>query len=109
MSFHCDSKEYTEIPLEDLRFDERVADMVEERKGNFPDKLLNNIYSSGSFKLDNSRLDRILEGYSTGLPPIQVVKEMSKYVVMNGRHRVCATILNGGNKVACEIVERIVK
>jgi hypothetical protein len=104
MAFTCNIKKYIMLPLTDLCFDERVADMVEDRMGKFPDNLLNNIYSTGAFKLDTTRLDRILSGYYRGLPPIKVVKDMDKYTVMNGRHRVCATILNGGSTVACEIV-----
>lgn len=105
MVFTCDQKEYTEIRLVDIHFDECIADMVEERKCKFPDNMLNNIYHAGTFKLDGDRLDRILSGYSIGLPPIQVKKEIGKYYVVNGRHRVCATIIKGGDTVACKIVE----
>lgn len=105
MSYTCDQKEYTLIRLTDLRFDERIADMIDERKGVFPDNLLGNLYSTGAFKLNGDRLDSVLKGYSTGLPPIQVKKELGKYCVLNGRHRVCATVLMRGDAIPCEIVE----
>ncbi len=99
MAFKCDQKEYTSIALGNLRFDEHVADMVEDQGGEFPQDLLNSIYSAGTFKLDQTRLDRVMNGYETGLPPISVKKGMGRYILLNGRHRIVATILNGGTTI----------
>ena len=106
MAFTCDQKEYKMIPLWGLRFDERVADMVEQQGHIFPPTLLSNIYDAGAYKLDQSRLDRILTGYKSGLPAIIVEKCLGdKFLLLNGRHRTCATILNGGVTIpAIEIV-----
>lgn len=106
MSFVCDQKEYTPIPLSDLMFDERVADMIEKCGKVFPVSLINNIYDAGTFHLDQHRLTHILDGYDIGLPPISVKKTLGgKYEVLNGRHRVCATIIKGGSTVASLVHE----
>ena len=96
------NREYMTIYLTDLFFDENVADMVEYQDCKFPTTLLNNIYSTGAFKLNQQRLDSLLSIYKTGLPPISVKKEFGeKYTVINGRHRICATIINGDNTIQC--------
>lgn len=104
-SYVCDrsnTNNFVLLPITSLLFDERVADMVEENKINFPDSLSRNIYDAGTFKLDQSRLDRILSGYKTGLPPIKVQKTLNgMYKVLNGRHRICAVIINQGNSIPC--------
>ena len=103
--FICDQNEYTVVALKELLFDEYVADMVDAQYGkSFPDDLLPNIYSTDTFKLDQVRLNRILGGYTIGIPPIDVIRQLGgKYQVVNGRHRVCATILKGGTTIACRI------
>ena len=75
MAFKCSSQEYTLIPLSNLIFDERVADMVETNGMEFPETLLNNINAMDTFALVKKRLVRILCGYKTGLPPIKVKKQ----------------------------------
>jgi hypothetical protein len=106
MAFKCETKEYSMISLKQLRFDEKVADMVEANNSEFPSSLIDNIFSQDTFKLDQKRLNRILEGYDTSLPPIQVTREIGgKFSVANGRHRLCATIMKGGTEIPCEIVE----
>jgi hypothetical protein len=103
MAFTCNHKEYMYITLSNLKFDERVSEMVEKQGVKFPYYLLNNIYNAGTFKLVQTRLDRILEGYEEGLPPVLVKEFGGKYIVLNGRHRICATILRNGNTVPCTI------
>ena len=94
MAFITNTLKYRLIPLSEIKFSERVADMIDDNGGTFPDNLLNNIYYDGSFKLDQGRLDSIMGGYYQGLPPISVKKELGgKYLLLNGRHRVCATII----------------
>ena len=102
MAYKRNKKEYSfiSIQLSDLCFDERVADMVEEYGAEFPSSLLNNIFSANTFKLDPKRLVSVMDGYDTGLPPIAVKKVIGgKYQVLNGRHRVCATIIKNGDTV----------
>lgn len=96
MAYTCDTKEYTETPLTSLLFDEKIADMVEKNGGTFPPKLFNCLYAAETFHLDQKRLERIMTGWETGLPPVSVKEQIGgKYQVLNGRHRLAATILNG--------------
>jgi len=107
MSFKPDTQEYINMMLRQLLFDERVADMVEENGGEFPPSLLNNLFATESYPLDQERLDRVMAGYDTGLYPISVEKGMGdKYIVQNGRHRVAATILRGDEIVPVMIVKK---
>ena len=100
MEFKSDSEEYTSVPINKLYFSERVADMVEANGKTFPDNLLNNIVEDGTFKLNQKRLDSILAGYDRGLPPIKVSNTSgSKLFVVNGRHRVCASIMKGAKTI----------
>jgi hypothetical protein len=95
MSYKCNTKEYSVIQFSDLKFDEKIADMLESMGKVFPETLLGNIYDAGTFKLDKERLDSVFKGYETGLPPITVKKNMyGKYTLVNGRHRVCAALYN---------------
>ena len=106
--FVCNSKEYTIMSIKKLYFPERVAEMVEANKGIFPSYLEDkNIYLDGSFKMDQKRLDSIMERYETGLPAIKVDAKLTfygLYKVLNGRHRLAATILKGGVNVPVCIV-----
>ena len=105
MEFICNTKKFTIIPLSSLIFDEKVADMVDQNNVTFPNYLMNNISSYPTFKLDQTRLNRVLDGYNIALPAIKVVRTLGgKYSVENGRHRVCATIIKGCDRIACEIV-----
>lgn len=105
MSFKADRQEYTNMMLTELLFDERVADMVEANGGEFPPSLFNNLFAIESYPLEQERLDRVMAGYDTGLPPIRVEKGMGgKYIVQNGRHRITATILRGDEIVPSRIV-----
>ena len=101
--------ETIDVPLTHLTFDERIADMVEERNFCFPVALLGNIQDCGSFKLDNERLDRILNNYGSEydepIPPIKIKKGFGTYIVVNGRHRVCAAILNNSTSIQCVIID----
>lgn len=96
-----------EMHITDLMFDERIADMIEKRNGCFPVALLRNLYSSGAFKLNDERLDRILEGYDSGaeIPPINIKKGFDTYTVVNGSHRICAALLKDRTTIRCIINE----
>lgn len=107
MSFKPNTQEYISMMLRQLLFDERVADMVEKNGGKFPPSLMNNLFATESYPLDQERLDRVMSGYDSGLPPISVEKGMGeKYVVQNGRHRVAATILRGDEIIPSMIVNK---
>ena len=101
-----ENTKYIYIRIDNLHFDEYVADMVEKQQKKFPVKLLDNIFYSGGFKLNQDRLDRVLEGYINGieLPPIQVKKEFGKYIVLDGRHRICASIIHDRETIKCVII-----
>ena len=105
MSFTPNNQKYVNLTLTQLIFDEKVADMVEKNGKDFSPELLNNLFTSDSFHLNQDRLNNVLTGYYTGLPPISVSPGMgNKYIVRNGRHRITATILNGDMKVPSVIV-----
>lgn len=105
MPFKCEYKKYTIIKISDLIFDEKVADMFEKYSNHtFPKKYINNLYFVDSFKLDKHRLDSVIKGYYTGLPPISVEQVNDKYILLNGRHRVTATILKNEDTIPCEII-----
>lgn len=105
MSFTPNNQKYVNLALTQLIFDEKVADMVKKNGKDFPPELLNNLFESDSFHLDQDRLNNLLTGYNTGLPAISVSPGMgNKYIVYNGRHRVTATILNRDKKIPCVIV-----
>ena len=46
------NEKYIYIRIDNLHFDEYVADMVEKQQKKFPVKLLDNIFYSGGFKID---------------------------------------------------------
>jgi hypothetical protein len=102
----CNQKNYVILHITSLLFDERIADMVEKNKKNFPDSLSKNIYDAGTFKLSQDRLDRILTaGFDTNIPPINVKKTLNgMYKVIDGRHRICAIIMRGGTTVPSVVV-----
>lgn len=105
MAFNSNTKEYKMLTLASIRFDEKIADMVEKQGHVFPSALMNSIYSTETFKLDQGRLTRILDGYKTGLPPISVKKGLGDtFILVNGRHRICATIINGGDVIPAKII-----
>ena len=96
------------LNISNLLFDEKVENMVEENGCLFPTKLLNNIIESNTFKLNQDKLQNVLN--KNNIKPIYVIKGLGeKYIVMNGRHRVCASIMNKCDTIECFIVENINK
>lgn len=97
-------KEYTIISIKDLIFSESVADAVDNYQ-EFPEELMNNIQDDGTFALDQKRLNSVMIGYQHGLPPVTVEKALGgKFTLLNGRHRLCAAILNGDTSIQAQIV-----
>ena len=103
MSYNCDKKEYTEMLVSDLIFDEKVADMVEKNGCSFPHKLLSCLCYQETFPLDQKRLDSVMTGWKIGLPPVSVKYIMGRYHVLNGRHRLAATIVKGVDTIPVSI------
>ena len=104
-TFNCNETDYITISIDNLLFDERIADMVEQNGMIFPDSLLSNIYDAGTFHLNQERLIRVLSGYNENLPAVKVSKTLNnKYKVIDGRHRVCAAIMKGDLHVPCVVV-----
>lgn len=100
MEFKSSDSEYTSVPITKLYFDNKVVDMVKINGGIFPEILIGNILTLNTFKLNQERLNSVFSVYETGLPPITVQKTNDgRIIVMNGRHRVCATILKGCESV----------
>ena len=93
-----------EINISNLIFDEKVADMIEKNNCSFPASYLNNLCELNTFKLDQNKLNSILKSEKI-LYPIFVIKGLGdKYIVMNGRHRVCASIMNNHQTIECLII-----
>lgn len=77
-----------------LQIDNNIYEIVRKRGYIFPESLKNNIeIMTGTFGLNDYRLDSILNAFDSGeLPPIKVNKHG---VVIDGRHRLAATIIKG--------------
>ena len=82
------------VLIKNLYFDEKIADMIEKKGFIFPPSLINCLVSLDTFPLDESKLTNILNNVNNLDAPISVVKSIcNKYQVINGRHRICARIL----------------
>lgn len=90
------------ISMSELFFDEKVVDMVEKNGVVFPEYLLNNIYEQDTFPLDQTRLDSLLRAKHV---PLISVKRGNKFIVLNGRHRICAAIIKQECDIDAEIIE----
>lgn len=89
------------IPLSFLVIDENIADIIQMYGGNFPSYLERNLQDMRTFKLSLERLEQIMN--LKNIPPIEVKSCGSLYEVLNGRHRIAATILNGGTSILAKI------
>ena len=106
MCYSCTNEEYQEIKLSELIIDERVADFFDSEGMPFPSKYEHNLQDCGTFPLDTVRFYSVLSGFYSGLPAIKVVKLSKKcYKIMDGRHRIAATILMGLDEIPV-IVEK---
>jgi hypothetical protein len=91
------------LRLTQLIFDERVADMVEELGGVFPDVLLPCIEYRPTYKMSSGRVKEMLDTKCER--PISVKQLCSgKYSVLNGRHRLTTAILQKQGSISA-IVE----
>jgi len=77
-----------------LQIDDNIYQMLRKRGYVFPENLKNNIeLMTGTFGLNDYRLDCVLNAFDSGeLPPIKVNKDG---VVVDGRHRLAASIIRG--------------
>jgi hypothetical protein len=100
MAYICNTKKYTDVLISSIFFDENIRDMVENNGGTFPHKLVCCLYSTNTYPLDQKRLDSVITGWQNGLPPISV-KELTPgmFHLLNGRHRVAASILKGVDSI----------
>lgn len=90
------------ISISELCFDEKVIDMVEKNGIIFPEYLLNNTYEQDTFPLDQKRLNSLL--HASHIPSISV-KKGRKFIVLNGRHRICAAIIKQEYFINVEVSE----
>jgi hypothetical protein len=100
MSYKCSDSEYIDVSLKDLIFGPAIKLMVVNRSGSFPTELEHCIQYTGAFNLTLWRLVEVQAGYDLGLPAISITEDKR---VINGRHRVAATILRGGKTIPCKI------
>jgi hypothetical protein len=102
----CKTKEYIDVLVSELLFDEKIADIIEKNGYNFPYKLFDCLYEQDTFPLDQIRLDSIINGWEKGLPPVSVKKNnMGRYQLLNGRHRVAVTIMKSVDSIPASDIE----
>ena len=106
MGYTSNTNNYIELKLSDIIFDEKIADMIERLGNEFPKYLYNNLIDMNTFSLSYDRFNRVLTGYKEGLPPVRVKKILGdKYMLIDGRHRMAAVIVFGGDSIPCKIIE----
>lgn len=81
------------IQFRNLYYDEKVADFIENKKGEtFPEKLLKNLMYMETFHLREEKYEELGKNYLSA--PLSVTKQAEgKYTVVNGRHRIAKLIL----------------
>jgi hypothetical protein len=93
------------LKISKLIIDEHVADMLESLGYVFPEQLLNNLHAFDSYPLSNERIDSIIAGWDK-LAPIDVKKSLNnKYTILNGRHRVCVSLIKEIDTIRCIVEE----
>jgi len=108
MTYTSDTDNYIDLKLSHIIFDEKIADMVESLGNSFPENLYNNLLDMNTFSLSDDRFNRVLRGYKEGLPPVKVKKILGdKYMLIDGRHRMAAVIVGGGDSIPCKIADVI--
>ena len=106
MTYTSNTGDCVDLKLSRIIFDEKIADMVESLGDKFPKDLYNNLLDMNTFSLSDDRFNRILKGYKEGLPPVRVKKILGdKYMLIDGRHRMAAVIVLGGDSIPCKIIE----
>lgn len=106
MTYTSNTDDYIDLKLSRIIFDEKIADMIESLGNNFPENLYNNLLDMNTFSLSSDIFNRVLRGYKEGLPPIRVKKILGdKYMLIDGRHRMAAVIVAGGDSIPCKIIE----
>jgi hypothetical protein len=106
MTYTSNTDDCIYLKLSRIIFDEKIADMVESLRDKFPNYLYNNLLDMNTFSLSDDRFNRVLKGYKEGLPPVRVKKILGdKYMLIDGRHRMAAVIVLGGDSIPCKIIE----
>lgn len=106
MTYTSDTDDYIDLKLSCIIFDEKIADMIESLGDNLPEYLYNNLIDMNTFSLSDDRFNSVLKGYKEGLPPVRVKKILGdKYMLIDGRHRMTAVIILGGDSIPCKIIE----
>lgn len=106
MTYTSNTDDCIDLKLSRIIFDEKIADMVESLGDKFPNYLYNNLLDMNTFSLSDDRFNRVLKGYKEGLPPVRVKKILGdKYMLIDGRHRMTAVIVLGGDSIPCKIIE----
>lgn len=106
MTYTSNTDDCIDLKLSRIIFDEKIADIVESLGYKFPNYLYNNLLDMNTFSLSDDRFNRVLKGYKEGLPPVRVKKILGdKYMLIDGRHRMAAVIVLGGDSIPCKIIE----
>lgn len=106
MTYTSNTDDFIDLKLSRIIFDEKIIDMIEGLGHSFPKDLSNNFLDMNTFSLSDERLKSVLSVYNEGLPPIKVKKILGdKYMLIDGRHRMAAVILRGGDTINCKIIE----
>ena len=106
MTYTSSTKDYVELKLSCIIFDVKIADMIKSLGKNVPEYLYNNLIDMNTFPLSQNRFDNLMKSYKKGLPPIRVKKILGdKYMLIDGRHRMTAVIVAGGDSIPCRIID----
>jgi hypothetical protein len=90
------------LPISSLIIDERIADIVEKNHGSIK-KYEKSFQYMETFPLSQERLNLCMK-IREPLAPISVSKSGSKYIVLNGRHRIACAILKGQSTILASVV-----
>lgn len=90
--------------ISDLQIDDNIQTIIRKRGYIFPESLKNNIeLMTGTFGLNDYRLDSILNGFDSGeLSPIKINRAGG---VIDGRHRLAASIIKDCTHIYAIFVE----
>ena len=101
-TYKCNEQGYSTIYLKHLIFDEKVADLVEAQRCKFPTELMDCLLDMPPVEMTHKQLSSIQKVYQVGLPAITVKENWTgTYNVTDGRHRIAAIILAGGDRAPC--------
>lgn len=94
------------VLLSDIEIDKRIYEYIKSKGYVFPSYLEGNVVEMKTFTLADWKLASIQEA-TVELPAISVSRSAysGKYLVINGRHRLCFAIMSDKIDINCAIVD----